>query len=287
MIKTLKRILFPGRGRFDRAEARVRSLEKQVESLQEQIRDVTSTLPGFVDVFLPLIAPLEPHRALGFSKRRVGSETDGGYVMLDDFQGISAAYSLGIGKEVSWDLAIAARNIAVHQFDHSIAETPVPHPLIQFHRLRVLGEDNGQPGTITLKNILPPDRATGHALLKMDIEGAEWEVFDSMPPEIPGLFRQILVEFHGCNHYHNPAWRERAARVFQKITTTHHLIHVHGNNYMPTFSAGVREFPCDLEMTFALKSAYDFSVSDEKFPGPLDRPCKPGLPDLDLGDFRF
>src|SRR5271156_3144237 len=116
----LKRFLFRNKYRLKHAEARIGRLEKQTQSLQAQLRDVTSTLPGFADVFRPMIASLVPHAAAGVAKRRVGVAEDGAYVMLDDFNGIAAAYSLGIGKEVSWDLDIAAQNILVYQFDPSV-----------------------------------------------------------------------------------------------------------------------------------------------------------------------
>jgi hypothetical protein len=284
----LKRLLFRNKYRLKHAEARIGRLEKQIQSLQAQLRDVTSTLPGFADVFRSMIAPLVPHAAAGVAKRRVGVADDGAYVMLDDFNGIAAAYSLGIGKEVSWDLDVAAQNIVVHQFDPSVKAPPSGHPLFRFQPKRVVaGRGSSEPGTITLREMLAGTVGEGGALLKMDIEGAEWDVLDSVPEDVLRHFRQIAVEFHGFNRYCDQQWRDRATRIFQKLTAFHRLVHVHGNNFNPTFGAGVREFPYDVEMTFALASAYRLSPSFESFPCSLDRPNKPNMPDYDLGDFRF
>lgn len=44
---------------------------------------------------------MEPYELVGFEKIRVGRNNDGGYVMVDDFDGIEAAYSIGINDDVS------------------------------------------------------------------------------------------------------------------------------------------------------------------------------------------
>jgi len=284
----LKRLLFRNKYRLKQAEARIGRLEKQVQSLQVQLRDVTSTLPGFADVFRSMMASLVPHAAAGVAKRRVGVADDGAYVMLDDFNGIVAAYSVGIGKEVSWDLDVAAQNIVVYQYDPSVKAPPVGHPLFRFQPKRVVAEGGSdEPGAVTLSEMVTGKVEEGGVLLKMDIEGAEWDVLDSVPVDVLRYFRQIAVEFHGFNHYRNQEWRDRARRVFDKLTAFHRLVHVHGNNFNPTFGAGVGEFPYDVEMTFALASAYRLSPSFDSFPCSLDRPNKANMPDYELGDFRF
>ncbi|MDR2776538.1 MAG: hypothetical protein LBB17_00620 [Puniceicoccales bacterium] len=48
---------------------------------------------------------------------RIGCDHDGGYIMVDDFGKCDAAYSFGIGNDVSWDLDIAKRGIDVFMYD--------------------------------------------------------------------------------------------------------------------------------------------------------------------------
>ncbi|MGX8009145.1 hypothetical protein ACVDG8_009075 [Mesorhizobium sp. ORM8.1] len=54
---------------------------------------------------------LSPMAVTGVSKIRIGSQTDGGYVMLDDFVGVDGALSFGINDEDSWDVDIANRGL--------------------------------------------------------------------------------------------------------------------------------------------------------------------------------
>jgi hypothetical protein len=73
---------------------------------------------------LSVLRPLRPHRVDGLDKVRLGRFFDGGYVMLDAFDGVLAAYSLGINDDVSWDLDMAARGVPVFQYDHTIEAPP-------------------------------------------------------------------------------------------------------------------------------------------------------------------
>lgn len=84
--------------------------------------------------FLSLARLFEPVAAVGHRKIRVGRPNDGGYVMLDDFGGITAALSLGVADDPSWDLAIGERGIPTFQFDHTINKPPAEHPNLTFAR---------------------------------------------------------------------------------------------------------------------------------------------------------
>jgi methyltransferase FkbM-like protein len=284
-FERLKRKLRPYKYRFKQGEARIGRLEKQVESLQEQLRDLMETTTPFTGEFREMMAPLVPH--LGATRKvRVGNTEDGAYVMIDDFGGIEQALSLGVGKEVAWDLAIAGKGIPVLQFDPSIAGPSINHPLFQFHRKALVGVISDPAREVLLSSVIPAGQGA-NLLLKMDIEGAEWEVLDATKTEELARFRQVVIEFHDLDRYRQPQWRARARRVFEKLAATHRLVHVHGNNFNTTFAGGSRECPRDLEMTFALASHYELSPSGEHFPGPLDRPNKAGMPDYKLGSFRF
>jgi hypothetical protein len=45
--------------------------------------------------------------------------------MIDDFGGVRAALSIGIGEEISWDMDMGRRGVVVFQFDHTIDAAPV------------------------------------------------------------------------------------------------------------------------------------------------------------------
>ena len=235
------------------------------------------------------LALLEPCSVEGIKKIRMGAEYDCGFVMLNDFAGISKALSLGIGHDVSWDLAIAKRGITVLQFDHSINMAPVSHKLCKFRRQKIVAGPASNASEISIPDILYEHKigSAEDLLLKIDIEGAEWEIFFAIDDRILSRFRQIICEFHAFYRIGQTAWRRRMLRVFEKLTKNHCVVHVHGNNCGKLVHIGDVTLPEVLEITFVRRKDYYIRESDEQFPTELDRPNNPGAPDIFLGNFKF
>lgn len=140
---------------------------------------------------------LRPYAANGFKKARFGSSHDGGYVQLDDFQGVDTAFSFGIEQNASWDIDVAKRGVTVYQFDHTVDAPIVDNPRLIFARKEISPEAG--PASESLVSLVSRhDKQNPHPniLLKIDIECNEWAVFDSTPPEILSRFSQIVGEFH-------------------------------------------------------------------------------------------
>ena len=211
---------------------------------------------------------LEPRSVVDFHKIRVGAEYDGGYVMLDDFVGISMALSLGIGWDTTWDNSIAERNIPVLQFDHTIETAPISHKLCKFLQRKIVASQPANASEITIAGILLENNIgkAGDLFLKIDIDGAEWEVFSALDDGIVGQFRQILCEFHGFYRIGQIAWRRRAFRVFEKLSRSHCVLHVHGNNYRGLIHVGDVTVPEVLEVTFVRRK--DYCICELKGPIP-------------------
>ena len=234
---------------------------------------------------LEILAVLAPFKAEHFGKVRVGGDRDGGYVLLDDLGPVNLALSLGVGPDVSWDEALAARGVPVLQFDHTVAAPPRAHPLFRFERKRVVIHESSETER-AFASILENARGR-QVLLKMDIEGDEWPVLAALEPELLRDCRQIIIEFHDLLRVRDPAWRETAHRALATLGKNHGVVHVHGNNLSEHIWAGGRWLPNSLEVTWAHRNLYELRPTDETFPGPYDRKNNPFFPDFHLGPFRF
>jgi hypothetical protein len=232
---------------------------------------------------IELLAQLTPQQAQGVRKIRVGAVHDGGYVMLDDFQGVEVALSLGIGPDVSWDYALAERGIPVWQFDHTIDKLPKEHPLFRFEQKRIVSQSSSIHD-LTLAALLQ-QLAGKQFILKMDIEGEEWEVLAQLPPGLLGNCRQMVVEFHEFLSVKNPAWRDRARQALVLLAKDFGVVHVHGNNLSKHIIFDDFSLPDSLEVTFANRRFYKLGATAETFPGPWDKKNNPYFPDFDLGRF--
>jgi hypothetical protein len=251
-----------------------------------QARNGPDSIPVQPDI-LNLMAYFKPKRVSGFNKIRLGQDGDGGYVLLDDFATVSGALSLGISDDCSWDLEIAARGINVHQYDHSVDGPPTGHPRFWFFKKMISAQMSDQSDTLgsALAKLPPPE--AGHIVLKIDIEGYEWEVLDAASPDELARFSQIVGEFHSFSNLLDPTWRARAQRVMRKLHSVFDVVHVHANNYGPLLVIANVPVPEALEVTLANRAMYHCEETDELFPTAIDQPNLEERPDIFLGNLRF
>lgn len=237
-----------------------------------------------------IVSLFSPMDVKGEKYVRVGGDYDGGYVMLDDFQKekVDAAYSFGIGDEVSWDEAIANRGIDVFMFDHLINRLPKRHPKFHYFKtgvtglkkganLKTLGELIVENGHTTCKNLI----------MKMDVEGCEWDVFKEAASGVIGQFSQLVVEFHGLSSAAYDQKYLSIVNVLKKINQTHQSIHVHANGINAPLWIGKLVLPELFEVTYIRRTdVKDKLIANiRQFPTEIDRPVSEGWPDLYLGNF--
>lgn len=159
----------------------------------------------------------------------------------------SVVYSFGVGDNLAWDIALVESfGLTMHVFDPTpasvawVSQQSLP-PGLRFHPMGLAGHDGtlklGLPGGRNRFNFRPlanhtPSGPTvveapvcrlatlmqqlGHDhldVLKMDIEGSEYEVLDDLVASgIP--VRQLLVEFH---HHFPGVGIERTERAVQVL----------------------------------------------------------------------
>lgn len=236
-----------------------------------------------------LMALMRPMKAVGLEKRRYGRNWDGGYVILESAEHAPIIYSLGISDDVSFDELMTQYGAEIYQYDHTVDGPPIENPKFHFHKTGIAPSDDWTPELRRLDTLV---RQNGHVgrgdlFLKIDIEGNEWDTYDTIDPGILAQFDQIVGEFHNFENLVNLEWLNRAERALTKLHETHQVVHVHANNN-DTFAviAGLA-VPRVIELTWARRSHYSFEETDELFPTPLDMACSPSRPDLILGSFKY
>ncbi len=230
---------------------------------------------------------MRPCEVVGSRKIRVGSSGDGGYVMIDDFASAKVAYSLGIGGDVNWDVAMADMGLTIHQYDHTVKGPPVQHPGFRFNEFGISTVDDGQFISIPTAMRRNGDLGRRDLILKVDIEGSEWTALAAIPEETLAQFQQIVVEYHGFLRVVEPEWRETAKRALARLARQHAVHHVHANNW-GSFQVIANVPVADvLEVSYIRRDSVSLARSQEIFPTALDAPCHPDRPDIFLGNFIF
>jgi hypothetical protein len=231
---------------------------------------------------------LRPQAVKGFRKARFGSANDGGYVHLDDFEGVDTVLSLGIEHNIDWDRDIADRGLPIYQFDYSV-DAPAPNDdRMTFYKI-MIGPEAG-PGVESLESLVErfdKKRERPNIFLKMDIECSEWSVIEATSLEAISRFSQITCEMHYFQGLIHTGWRQICFRALRKLSKFYAPIHIHANNYANFTMIANVPVPEVLEVTFANRAIYELEESDDLFPGPLDRPCDPNRADMYLGRFEY
>ena len=196
-------------------------------------------------------------KVTGFGVKRIGRNEDGGYIMLNDFRGGRIAYSFGISNEISWDEEMAAHGYDVYMYDHTITELPRDNMKFHWSPIGITGRSQGDKCLRTLKEIL---QENGHEkeigmILKMDVEGVEWDVLKEIESEDLLKFDQMVFEFHEI--YSNDKY-DLIKICLGKINSTHQAIHIHANNCSSCIWIDGKAYPETVEVSYVRRDKYVF-----------------------------
>ena len=235
---------------------------------------------------LGLFSLLRPWTMRSHTKLRVGAEFDGGYVLPHCALACDSVVSIGIGNEVSFDLALAQRGAHILQYDHTVEAPPQAHANFHFHKKgwgRVRGGDFVDFSDIEADlRALSPRRS----LLKFDVEGAEYEGLADVEAARLKPFDIIACELHFFERLAERPVFETMRRTFTLLSTFHVPVHLHANNALGMVFFQGMAIPRLLEVSYLRRDLDVFSaLSTEPIPGPLDRPNLPQIPDLCLNVF--
>ena len=226
-----------------------------------------------------LFAELKPVRLANCTLARFGNTHDGGYLMCGNLLGdVRSAYSYGIGGRDEWGCAMAQTlAVPVHEYDCFDTRRPDCAGVRSVFHEECVGEAltdaNGRVFDTLASQIARNGDAEKRLVVKMDIEGAEWQVLHAASDEIFARIDQLVVEFHETD-------QGQFVDVLRKLKRSFFIAHVHFNN--SACAEGVRPFPSRAyEVLFVRKSLAEVSArrGTPVLPAPLDRPNYPSVPD--------
>jgi len=172
-----------------------------------------------------LLTLLQPQPTDLTTLHRFGSKNDGGYLLLDDFTKNDFLISMGVADDVNFEIELAEKIAGVHLYDNSINELP-----LKVKNSRFFNEKVGASGNTSINKAISRVEGKLNLLLKMDIEGSEWETLDFAETNTLSQFRQMVIEFHNFIDLGDNEYFDRVIRVFEKLKTTHFIMNAHPNN---------------------------------------------------------
>jgi hypothetical protein len=239
----------------------------------------------FVDPMSPtsrlkdLAKKLHPKES-NFPLVRMGSNSDGGYLVPDDLEKIKACFSPGVDTFATFEADLLNRGIGSHLADYSVDKVPDGLQALSFTQKFVGANSIGN--FISLHDWvegLEPESRNDSLLLQMDVEGAEYETLLSCPTEILSKFRIMVIEFHGIESWGHNDFLNIVDATFTKILKTHFIVHSHPNNAMGLVDMNGFLVPRVFELTFLSRtrsSPGDLAIT----PHPFDFPNVENMPNL-------
>jgi hypothetical protein len=255
-------------------------------ALMQQRHPVVQQPPEVVQQRQALFEMLQPIALANCELERFGERHDGGYLMCGNLlSAVQSAYSYGINGYDKWGCDISSKfDVTAHQYDCFNTTRPAcPSGSTVFHAECVSDTTQTLDGRIfdTISNQLAKngDRSK-RIVLKIDVEGAEWDSLFSVSDRILEQIDQIAVEFHWVEdegfHWVPP---DKYLRVVRRLKQFFEVAHIHFNN--ASCIGDLQPFPAwAFEVLFVSKR---LAVVDRSRTAgglhPLDAPNNPSLAD--------
>ena len=220
---------------------------------------------------------------------RLGGDRDGGYLLLDDLEGISACFSPGVETTSTFEKDLFdSYGINSHLADYSVDDPPSYFQPLTFTK-KFLGAINNDV-YMTLDSWVkstPEYQSTNDLLLQMDIEFGEYATLLATSDEVLQRFRTIVIEVHHIDKWAQPFFLNIVESFFDKLLQHFYIVHAHPNNYRGLVNIDGIELPETIEFTLHAKNRCNVMGFVETFPDILDKPCSPDRPELVLPDIWY
>lgn len=220
---------------------------------------------------------------------RLGKENDGGYVVpLAALEEADAVLGYGIADDISFERQFSQRyNKPSFGFDGGVPNIDTGHDKCYFYS-ECIGDDthlyrkqvSSQKVSTYSEHLKRFDLENKKIFLKMDIEGAEFDVFDDILRHKDNI-TGIALE---CHMGDNPG---EVRKLLSSLSRDFILTHVHGNNCCDSLDKmffsknSTRAIPRVLELTYINKNLVtSYKIAkNQKHPIALDQPNNVDVPD--------
>jgi len=203
---------------MQREQSRIQREQDQIRRSSEQARR-------------RLFAELQPVRLANCTFERFGEPHDGGYVMCANLlASAQSAYSYGISGYDQWGCDVSIRiGVPVHQYDcFDLTRPACPGGQTVFHGECVAGVRDtiggrlfDTPGHQFAKN----GDGARRLVVKMDVEGAEWDTLLRAPEAVLQQIDQMAIELH------SRGGDRRTLAAVMKLKQYFYVASLHFNNF--------------------------------------------------------
>ena len=225
-----------------------------------------------------LLREIQPVKLANCELKRFGEANDGGYLLCGNLlRAAKSGYSYGISGYDGWGCEVSRTlGIPVHQYDCFDLKRPLCDGGNTIFHGECIGAaarvQEGRPFDTLANHIAKNGDSEKRLVMKMDVEGAEWDSFITAPDDVLRRIDQLEVEFHGFD-------QARYITAVRRLKRFFHVAHLHWNNY--SCVADQHPFPAwAYEVLFVNKKIAVLDPDGRvELPHALDAPNAPGRAD--------
>jgi hypothetical protein len=164
---------------------------------------------------------------------------------------------------IQFDDELAKRGIDVYMYDHTISSLPYNNSKFHWSKIGICASNERTQDLKTLEDLM---KENGHIseknmILKIDVEGAEWNSLNELNEDILRQFKYIAIEYH----FIEPSKEELYYNVIKKIHRSHQAFYLrcHGReNISP-----IRNRIClYLEVSYIIREGNKFDKDYSIYP---------------------
>jgi hypothetical protein len=194
---------------------------------------------------MSLVAYLRPIILEANKLKRYGSVADGGYMIpVNAVDKSKFLISGGIAANNEFEIELANLGLVGIQVDNSIDTPPIVHENLTFKRATIGGK-NG----ILIDDLLKSFDSSSQGLLKLDIEGSEYEALSKVATFTQ--YTAIIIELHNLYKIIDDRFWEVFKSILDKFSRSHSVVFQSPNNCCGFSIIGGVPIPNVLEVTWA------------------------------------
>lgn len=214
---------------------------------------------------------LRPFDLFYFKKIRIGNKADGGYIVPRELlKDIDCCYTYSNGGNITFEAELNKLHpeIEIRLYDQTInipKETEAP---MYFKKEGIAARKNKNLNTY-FNHLKENNHLSKRILLKIDTEGAEWDVLEHFDSKLFDNIELLVIEFHNLLE---SKYLNKYLKVFNKLNKNFTIFHIHANNCSKIVKIDGTYFPNVLEVTYVNNKHVKIPkyVEKEAYPKEMD-----------------
>ena len=223
-----------------------------------------------VDVFGELIV-----YDVDICKIRLGNKNNRGFLILNyNLNEIKVMYSYGLDNELMFESMFAKRyKSLIRLYDNNLEKIPYNNNFR--YRKECINSDKNSDKHLIESHVMKNKDLDKRKLLKINVEGAEYETILAMKLNILESFEQIIITVYNTNEN-----LKDLRNLLEKLNKVFYIFHIHANNVKKDSLVNQYSLPKVLEICWVRKDLVKDAYFDKRIVSILDSPNFPSEPDV-------